>query len=235
MAINDISLTSSMRSNLFSLTNGSNALSKTHERLATGKAVNSSTDNPINFATAQEHLSRAADLSVIKDSFTNSIMTNNIAQTGYQGVTSILESAQGIASAAQSISDPTQQAGYAATYKALISQAGQMAGEAGIGSSVSSVLPSGTLSNKSSSELESSIGAIRSQSAASATTLNGTSIIQDFTSNMINVLKSGADNLTLADMNEEAATALSQQTQQKLGVASLGMSSKASQSVLKLF
>ena len=235
MAINDIALTSSTRSDLFSLTNTSNALSKTQERLSTGKVVNSFTDNPTNFSIAQAHLSRAADLSAGKDAVTNTIMTNNIGQVGYQGVSSLLQSAQGIASLAQNSSDPKEQADYAATYQTLISQAGQMANEAGIGSTVSSVLPSGTLSGTSSSELESSIGAIRSQSAASATSLNGTSIIQDFTNNMINILQSGADNLTLGDMNEQAANALSQQTQQQLGIASLGMSSKSSQSVLKLF
>jgi flagellin-like hook-associated protein FlgL len=235
MAINDISLTSSARSDLFALTNSSNSLGKTQERLATGKVVNTSTDNPANFSVAQTHLARAADLSAGKDAITNTIMTNNIAQVGYQGVSSLLQSAQGIASLAQNTSDPKEQADYAATYQTLISQAGQMTNEAGIGSTVTSILPSGTLSGKSSGELESSIGALRSQSASSSTSLNGTSIIQDFTNNMINILQSGADNLTLGDMNEQAAAALSQQTQQQLGIASLGMSSKSSQSVLKLF
>jgi flagellin-like hook-associated protein FlgL len=235
MAINDISLTSSTRSDLFALTNSSNSLAKTGERLATGKVVNTSTDNPTNFSVAQAHLSRAADLSAGKDAITNTIMTNNIAQVGYQEISSLLQSAQGIASLAQNTSDPKEQADYAATYQTLISQAGQMANEAGIGVTVSSTLPSSTLSGKSSNELESSIGTLRSQAASSATTLNGTSIIQDFTNSMINILQSGADNLTLGDMNEQAATALSQQTQQQLGIASLGMSSKSSQSVLKLF
>ncbi|MDD5285646.1 MAG: flagellin [Desulfuromonadaceae bacterium] len=235
MAINDISLISSLRSNLAALKNSSNALSKTEERLSTGKAVNTPTDNPTNFSIAQGLLSRSADLSANKDAVANSIKTDNIAQVGYQRVTSLLQSAQGIASAAKSISDPTEQAGYAATYKTLISQAGQTANEAGIGSSVSSILPSGALSDQSASELESAIGSIRSQSAASATTLNGTSIIQDFTNNMISTLQAAAGNLTVSDLNQEAAIALSQQTEQQLGVASLGMSSKSSQSLLRLF
>lgn len=235
MAISDISLASGMRNDLLSLTNSSKALSKTQERLATGKVVNTSLDNPTNFSAAQANLSRAADLSASKDAVTNSIMVSNIAQVGYEQVTSLLQSAQGIASLAQSDGDPAAQAGYADTYKMLISQAGQIANEAGIGSTVSSILPSDTLTITSGSELESSIGSIRSQSAASATSLNGTSIIQDFTKNLINTLQAGADNLTLGDMNTEAANALSQQTQQQLGIASLGISSKSSQSVLRLF
>lgn len=235
MAINDIALTSGMRSDLFSLTNNTNSLSKTQERLATGKVVNTFADNPANFSAAQANLSRAADLAASKDAVTSTITSNNIAQVGYQGVTSLLQSAQGIADLANNSGDPAEQAGYAATYQTLIYQAAQMANDAGIGSDVSSILPSSTLSDKSSGQLEASIGSIRSQSAASATSLSGTSIIQDFTSNMINILQSGADNLTLGDMNEEGAAVLSQQTQQQLGTVSLRISSKAAQSLLRLF
>ena len=52
---------------------------------------------------------------------------------------------------------------------------------------------------------------------------------------MINNLQTGADKLTLADMNEEAANMLALQTRQQLGVNSLSMASQAAQSVLQLF
>jgi flagellin len=58
---------------------------------------------------------------------------------------------------------------------------------------------------------------------------------QDFTNNIINTLKTGADNLTLADMNEESANMLMLQTRQSLGTTSLSIASQAAQSVLKLF
>jgi len=58
---------------------------------------------------------------------------------------------------------------------------------------------------------------------------------QTFTTSMINTLTTGADNLTLADMNEEGANMLALQTQQSLGVTALSLSSQAAQSVLKLF
>ena len=67
---------------------------------------------------------------------------------------------------------------------------------------------------------------------------NNYSIVQtreDFTDNVINVLTEGADNLTLADMNEESANMLALQTRQQLGVNSLSLASQASQAVLKLF
>jgi len=58
---------------------------------------------------------------------------------------------------------------------------------------------------------------------------------QSFTSDMISNLETGADNLTLADMNEEGANMLMLQTRQSLGVTALSLSSQAAQSVLRLF
>ena len=58
---------------------------------------------------------------------------------------------------------------------------------------------------------------------------------QDFTDAMIQTLETGADKLTLADMNEEGANMLMLQTQQALGVNSLSLSAESAQSVLRLF
>ncbi len=58
---------------------------------------------------------------------------------------------------------------------------------------------------------------------------------QDFTENLMNVLTEGADNLTLADMNEESANMLALQTRQQLGVNALSLASQSAQSVLSLF
>jgi flagellin-like hook-associated protein FlgL len=57
----------------------------------------------------------------------------------------------------------------------------------------------------------------------------------DFTTNMINTLQTGSDDLTLADMNQEGADLLTLQTQQQLGITALSLASQAAQSVLKLF
>ena len=51
---------------------------------------------------------------------------------------------------------------------------------------------------------------------------------------MINTLQTGAANLTLADMNEEAANLLALQTRQSLSQSSLSLASQADQSVLQL-
>ena len=58
---------------------------------------------------------------------------------------------------------------------------------------------------------------------------------QSFTKILVNVLTEGADNLTLADMNEESANMLALQTRQQLAINSLSLASQAAQGVLQLF
>jgi len=76
---------------------------------------------------------------------------------------------------------------------------------------------------------------LRTQASSLASSLNVITSRQDFTTNIINTLKSGSDNLTLADMNEESANMLMLQTRQSLGITSLSLASQAAQSILKLF
>ena len=58
---------------------------------------------------------------------------------------------------------------------------------------------------------------------------------KDFTKNMIDTLQTGADNLVLADTNEEGANLLALQTRQSLSTTALSLSAQADQNVLRLF
>lgn len=84
-------------------------------------------------------------------------------------------------------------------------------------------------------ELTAAMSTLRTNSSTLSSNLNIVSTRQEFTSNMIGTLQTGADNLTLADMNEEGANMLMLQTRQSLGVTALSLSSQAAQSVLRLF
>lgn len=67
---------------------------------------------------------------------------------------------------------------------------------------------------------------------------NDLAIIQtrrDFTEETVNTLQAGADDLTVADQNEEGANLLAMQTRQQLGVTSLSLAAQSQQSVLRLF
>jgi flagellin len=83
--------------------------------------------------------------------------------------------------------------------------------------------------------IDTAISTLRSTAKNFASNLSLVTTRQDFTDKMIATLKIGADNLTLADMNEEGANMLMLQTRQALGIQSLSMASQSAQQVLSLF
>jgi flagellin len=107
MAMNDISLTAGMRSNLLSLQNTVDLLDRTQTRLATGKKVNSALDNPVSFFASQNLLNRASEIDSLKDAMGQAVQTINAADKGISAITSMIEQAKGIAQSALSANDET--------------------------------------------------------------------------------------------------------------------------------
>jgi len=68
-----------------------------------------------------------------------------------------------------------------------------------------------------------------------ANAINIINVREDFTQNYINTHKSGADDLTLADLNKEAANQLAAQTRLDLSTISLSLASVSQQTILDLF
>jgi len=89
--------------------------------------------------------------------------------------------------------------------------------------------------NAALSQLDSATATLRTQSSRFGSNLSIVQTRQDFTKNLISVLQTGADNLVLADTNEEGANMLALQTRQQLSSVALSMASQADQSVLRLF
>lgn len=102
--MSDITLSSAVRSNLLSLQNTADLMSKTQERLATGLKVNSALDNPTNFFTASSLNSRANDLARLLDGVSNATQTLEQADNGISAITKLVESAQATARQAQQTS-----------------------------------------------------------------------------------------------------------------------------------
>ncbi len=94
---------------------------------------------------------------------------------------------------------------------------------------------SNTSINATLDDLKGAIDTLKSQSAKFGSNLSVVETRQDFTKSMINVLETGAANLTLADTNEEAANVLALQTRQQLSSTALSLASQADQNVLRLF
>ena len=280
MALNDISLTAGMRTNLINLQSTVNLLDRTQTRLASGKKVNSALDNPLNYFAAQEHLNRASDLDSRKDSMNEAIQTVKAANNGIEGIKALIQSAQGLATSALS-ANATDRATLAQQYDDILTQITNLASDSGykginLLSSTGSldvkfnedgsnsltingfdasatglaISTSGTVGTgagwadatdgsanitASLTNLSNALTTLRTQSQSLSSSLNIVNIRADFTTQMINTLTQGADNLTAADMNEEGANMLMLQTRQSLGTTALSLSAQAAQSVLRLF
>jgi len=102
MAINDVSLTSGMRSNLLSLQGTVDLLNRTQNRLSTGKKVNTAIDNPVSFFASQALNSRASVIDSLKDAMGQAVQTIQAADKGIKAITAMIEQAKGIAQSALS-------------------------------------------------------------------------------------------------------------------------------------
>jgi flagellin len=75
---------------------------------------------------------------------------------------------------------------------------------------------------------------LRSEASSLGSNLSIVQIRQDFSKNLIDVLQTGASNLTLADTNEEAANSQALSTRQSIAVSALALANQSQQSVLQL-
>jgi len=105
----------------------------------------------------------------------------------------------------------------------------------GINAATSGAFQSNTAIQSTLSELDTAISTLRTQASTFGSNLSVVETRQQFTNNLINVLETGAGNLTLADTNEEGANLLALQTRQQLSSVSLSLASQADQAVLRLF
>jgi flagellin len=270
MAINDVSLTSGMRSNLVSLQGTVDLINRTQERLTTGKKVNSALDDPTNYFVARDHMNRAADLNSRKDGMSEAIQTVKAANAGIEGITKLIDAAKGLTQSARSAGTAARST-LAAQYDTIRAQIDALASDsgykganllasddltvdfnedgsnsltvAGFDASTSGLSVAGAANNwADSTDIDAAVSALdtaqnslRSQASTLAANLSVITIRQEFTTNMVNTLETGADKLTLADMNEEGANMLMLQTRQSLGTTALSLASQAAQSVLRLF
>ncbi|MBN1545645.1 MAG: hypothetical protein JW902_03195 [Syntrophaceae bacterium] len=130
MAINDVSLTAGMRSNLLSLQDTVNLLNRTQSRLSTGKKVNSAIDNPVSFFASQALTSRASVIDSLKDAMGQAVQTITAADKGIKAITAMIEQGKGIAQSAQSATGD-ELTSLEAQYDTLRTQLSELAGDSG--------------------------------------------------------------------------------------------------------
>jgi flagellin len=93
----DIALSQGVRQNLLSMQKTVELMSRTQNRLATGKKVNSALDNPTSYFVAAGLENRSNDLSRLLDSMGLGIKTLEAADNGIKAIKKLIETAQGTA------------------------------------------------------------------------------------------------------------------------------------------
>jgi flagellin len=88
--------------------------------------------------------------------------------------------------------------------------------------------------NKALTALTAASTTLRTEASSLGSNLSIVQIRQDFNKNLINVLQTGASNLTLADSNEEAANSQALSTRQSIAVSALALANQSQASVLQL-
>ena len=378
--MSEITLSSSVRSNLLSLQNTANLLSQTQDKLATGLKVSSALDDPTAFFTASSLNSRASDLNRLQDFVGSAVQTLKAADEGITALTNLVETAEatarqalqsagntavvtgtddlsgiadlgatigtiddtdaftvqvgtasavtitiadgdgiddlladinavsdvtasltsdgylqieatngedliladgagtpladgglGIGVGTTAAAESTDRTAFATQFDDLRTQIDQLVQDAGFngvnllnGDSLTVTFNEDATStlgitgvtfdsaglsiaastdtfqkdsdiNTALTNLSSAASTLRSQASKFGSNLSVVEIRQDFTKSLINVLETGAANLTLADTNEQGANLLALQTRQQLSSVSLSLASQADQNVLRLF
>jgi flagellin len=88
--------------------------------------------------------------------------------------------------------------------------------------------------NQALTKLSAASTQLRTEASALGSNLSIVQLRQDFNKSLINVLQTGASNLTLADSNEEAANSQALSTRQSIAVSALSLANQSQQSVLQL-
>lgn len=260
-----ITLTSGMRANLFSLQETTRLMELTQKRMSTGKKVMTALDDPVNFFRSKAHMDRANDLAAKKDSMSEAIKIIEAANTGIEAIYDLLAQMESVANAAKTSANPTDLEAQYDELKTQVDNLAIDSGYGGKnlladeslsvefnedGSNTLTVngfdatvvidISDADFSDDSAieggiSEIKLVKDALRTEAQKLASNLSTISIRADFTEKMISTLQTGADQLVLADMNEEGANMLMLQTRQALGTTALSLSSQAAQAVLRLF
>ncbi len=89
--------------------------------------------------------------------------------------------------------------------------------------------------NAALTNLTNAVTSLRAQASTFGSNLSVVQSRQEFTRDFIDTLDTGADQLVLADQNEEAAKLLTLNTRQQLSQTALSLASQADQGVLRLF
>ncbi len=121
-----VSLSSGVRDTLVTIQQTVAEATLSQTRLATGNKVNTALDNPMSYFAAASLNQRADDLSGLQDNMQQAVRTITAASTGIDGMTKLLQTAQGIATSAAAESDQSRRATLATQFNTVLSQVDEL-------------------------------------------------------------------------------------------------------------
>ena len=124
-----ISLTAGMTQNLLSLQNTASLLEMTQARLASGKKVNSSVDDPVAYFDAEAHYQLADDYSAFKDGMSEAVQTIKAATSTIDSLKDILSQMKSTVTSAKTASSSSDSADYVTQYNSLLEQLEYLSGD----------------------------------------------------------------------------------------------------------
>jgi flagellin-like hook-associated protein FlgL len=130
MAIGDITLSGAARANLTALQSTTNLLQQTQEHLATGKTVNSASDNATAYFASKGFLNSANNLNTIKGNLSTALEAVNSFDNSIADVTSVVSQLQGLTTQALGTTDTTTRTGLASQFNALTTQLDELVNDA---------------------------------------------------------------------------------------------------------
>ncbi len=128
----DITLSSATRSNLLSLQKTTDLISRTQDRLSSGKKVNSAIDDALSFFTSRNLNDRASDLTSIKSGIDEGIQVLTTTTEALTSIEDILKQMKAVASSAKSTSaaDSTTRDKLSSQFNELRSQVDHLVNDA---------------------------------------------------------------------------------------------------------
>lgn len=120
--MSDVSLNSGIRANLLQLQQTSDLFTRTTERLASGKKVNSAIDSPTNFFASVNLTDRAEGLSARLDGMGQAVQTIKAADNGISTIRSFISAMKGVINNAIGSSDASERVSLGKQFNELIVQ-----------------------------------------------------------------------------------------------------------------
>ena len=256
----EISLTPAIRTGLNVTRVASNDAAEAANRLSLGRAILSALDGAQAFSESVNLDRRAQDLLNVKAGIDNGISALRAANDGLSSIERFLEQAKSVAQRFAATNSADEQARLQDEFNTLAQQIDNLAGDTSfLGQNLindaagtlavrldedggSTLAVAGRASDSASlglaldvDSIDAAIAQVRANQSALGFDATVLQVREAFTENLSRTLDDAASKLVEADLNEQAATALSSQARQQLALQGLSVTAQSERSITSLF